>query len=141
MVEIDKKESEFIINKCKWCGNDRLIFKLRPDTPHYGEMRCSHCNRFCYWAKDPENEGRRRNKKETVEKVCKFHNMKENICFLCLRREEQLGKNENLTIDHIIELNKSGEDIIQNMQVLCSACHKLKNWLRLYCNWHNDTNS
>jgi 5-methylcytosine-specific restriction endonuclease McrA len=53
-----------------------------------------------------------------------------------LRNKNQLGEKETLTIDHIRELDKGGDDALYNMQVLCLACHKLKNWTRLYMNWH-----
>jgi hypothetical protein len=29
-------------------------------------------------------------------------------------------------VDHVIELASGGEDTIDNLQVLCSACHKVK---------------
>ena len=29
-------------------------------------------------------------------------------------------------VDHVIELASGGEDSIENLQVLCSACHKVK---------------
>jgi hypothetical protein len=32
----------------------------------------------------------------------------------------------NFEVDHIIELHDGGEDIAENLQALCPACHKLK---------------
>ena len=37
---------------------------------------------------------------------------------------------------HIEEIDKGGKDELGNLQIICSACHKLKNWARLYTNWH-----
>jgi len=127
------------INKCKWCGSKNLKFKKRPDTPHYGEMICRHCNKHSHWISNPNRE--KRNKrigtgKKIIKEICNFHGFDKEFCFFCLRTKEQLGKNETLTHDHIQELDKEGKDNIENMQVLCSACHKLKNWCRLYINWH-----
>ena len=126
-----------MIEKCRWCGGENLGFKFRPDTPHYGEMICKHCNKHSHWVKNPNkaNNGMRTSK-HSIKDICEFHEFKEEICFFCLRKKEELGLNEILTDDHIIELDKGGEDTIQNRQVLCSACHKLKNWARLYMNWH-----
>lgn len=126
------------ITKCRWCDGENLKFRERQDTPHYGEMYCGHCNKHCFWVANPlsqKNDSIRVGKK-TIQEVCSFHRLKEESCFFCRRTKKQLGFNETLTVDHIDELDKGGEDKLWNMQVLCSACHKLKNWCRLYMNWH-----
>lgn len=126
-----------MITKCKWCSNDKLDFIETPNLIHYGRMDCKHCGRFCYWVKDPNTPINNRKNKKSPKEVCYFHQIKDKeICFFCLRNREQLGIKETLTVDHIQELNKGGKDILENMQVLCTACHKLKNWARLYMNWH-----
>lgn len=130
------------ITKCKYCGSENIKFQLTPNTIHYGKYYCGHCERFLYWAKNPEsprNNNTRVNKK-TIKEICNFHNFKEEFCFFCLRKREELGDKETLTIDHIKELEEGGEDQLWNMQILCSACHKLKNWARLYMNWHFQEN-
>lgn len=122
---------------CKKCGS---ILKLVP-TPnkiHYGRIDCPNCG-FIRWAKNPETKDkpkRPKTKGRDINGVCEFHGFNKEFCFLCLRTREQLGENETLTVDHILEKNIGGEDRKENMQVLCSACHKIKNWLRLYLNWH-----
>ena len=65
-----------------------------------------------------------------------FHKMESEFCFFCLRERKELGVSETMTLDHIKELDKGGVDQVENLQILCSACHKLKNWARLYLNWH-----
>jgi len=126
------------INKCIYCGSENLVFEKVENTIHYGKLICGHCKRFCKWVRNPNSkkiDSPRINQK-TIKDICDFHNIKEEQCFFCQRNREQLGTMEKLTIDHIIELDKGGEDQIWNMQVLCSACHKLKNWCRLYMTWH-----
>jgi hypothetical protein len=126
------------INRCIYCGSENLVFEKVDNTIYYGKLICGHCKRFCKWVGNPDSkkaDSLRINQK-TVKDVCDFHNIKEEQCFFCQRTRNQLGVMETLTIDHIIELDKGGEDQIFNMQVLCSACHKLKNWCRLYMNWH-----
>jgi 5-methylcytosine-specific restriction endonuclease McrA len=120
--------------KCK-CGKD-LIFTLIPHSVHYGRLDCPKCG-YIKFVKNPINEGRRNEtSKFDLGAVLNHHKMKEPICFFCLRNNEQLGIKETLTIDHIQELEKGGKDELENLQILCSACHKLKNWARLYLNWH-----
>jgi len=126
-----------MINKCRWCGATNIKSRPRPDTPHYAEMFCGHCGKHCYWIKNPNSpRTTNRTSRKTTKEICDFHRFKEEGCFFCLRKRNEIGKNETLTIDHIQELDKGGEDTIENMQVLCSACHKLKNWARLYMCWH-----
>ena len=83
----------------------------------------------------PRTDSKRMNSK-TISEICYFHKITKEMCFFCLRNRNELGAKETLTIDHIQELDKGGEDQVWNMQILCSACHKLKNWARLYMNWH-----
>jgi len=126
-----------IITNCKYCNSANLKFILTEQSVHYGKMECGHCKKFSHWISNPnkKTEGLRANKKQVID-ICKFHNINKEMCFFCLRGREQLGWSETLTIDHIQELDKGGTDTLENMQVLCSACHKLKNWVRLYMNWH-----
>ena len=126
-----------MIIKCRSCGNDKLKFTLTPKLVHYGRQDCQHCGKFCSWVRNPELPENNRGNKKTPRQVCDFHQIEgEEICFFCLRIKEQLGIKETLTVDHIQELSKGGTDTIENMQVLCSACHKLKDWMKLYNNWH-----
>ena len=130
-----------MITRCKYCNSTNLKHETLPENSiHYAKIICNNCLKWLAWLpnpKSPRNNNYRISKK-TVSDVIKFHGFKEEFCFLCLRTREQLGNKETLTIDHIKELKNTGEEgnNIQNMQVLCSACHKLKNWLRLYFNWH-----
>jgi len=129
--------------KCPWCESKNIKFSKTPKSIHYGRYDCLNCGRWMNWVKNPESirtKNPNRKMKLSVEKVCKFHNFKTVHCFFCQRKKEQLGWNETLTVDHIEELDKNGQDEIENQQVLCSACHKLKNWARLYINWHLNGN-
>ena len=126
-----------MITNCKYCNSNNLIFTQTPNLIHYGRMDCGHCKKFSNWVRDPSLPKNPRTSKKTVKEVCLFHGIKGEICFFCLRNREQLGIKETLTIDHIQELvGNEGDDALYNMQTLCSACHKLKNWCRLYMHWH-----
>lgn len=126
------------ITACKRCNSNNLKLEKTPYSVHYAKYICGNCGAFSHWVKNPENfiKNSNRNNKKTVREVSEFHQINIDCCFFCLRKREELGKSETLTIDHIIELAQGGDDQIWNMQILCSACHKLKNWARLYINWH-----
>ena len=76
-----------------------------------------------------------------------FHKFNFPFCFMCLRKKEDLGIRETLTADHILELRDTkneDRDRVENGQILCIACHKMKLWLTTYLNEHikgkeNDT--
>lgn len=125
---------------CDVC-NSALKLTITNNTIHYGRLDCPKCG-FRGWARNPNSEKigttaeKRIGRKIEPSECCFFHHINGEICFFCLRKRNELGCSETLTIDHIVELDKGGKDEIENMQVLCSACHKLKNWIRLYFNWH-----
>ena len=127
------------IDICPDCKVE-CIFTETQNSVHYGKIRCPECNRWIRWVKSLEKKGQRtKTSKFKIKQVMEFHFPFEKIkpfCFFCLRNKDILGWNETITLDHIKELNNGGEDKINNLQILCSACHKLKNWARLYMNWH-----
>lgn len=121
---------------CDSCNGEKIIVPT-PNTVHHSKEICSKCGKWFRWIKNPEKENKRtKTSKCKNQAILRHHNYKEEFCFFCLRTKEQLGKHETITRDHIQELDKGGKDELQNIQLLCSACHKLKNWARLYMNWH-----
>lgn len=123
--------------KCVHCGSENVKIIETPNMIHFGKLECQDCNRFNKWIIKPKNEGiRTKTSKCEISDILNFHKMEKEFCFFCLRTRKQLGFSETLTIDHIEELDKGGDNGIENLQILCSSCHKLKNWTRLYINWH-----
>ena len=129
---------------CEVCSS-QLKLTLTPNSPHYARLDCPKCN-FVGWARNPKNPRSygtnllRVGNKLTIEKIKEFHGFKEEFCFMCLRKKNQLGIRETLTADHILELRDTNEgedrDRVENGQILCSACHKMKLWLTTYLNEH-----
>jgi len=122
---------------CPRCGGE-LTFVETPELVHYGKVVCSKCGRFIKWVTSPQKEGLRNiTSKFSIMDVMKHKGFNgEPFCFFCGRVKAQLGYNETLTLDHIIPLRENGEDTIENLQILCSACHKLRHWAELYTNKH-----
>ncbi len=129
---------------CEVCSSE-LKLTLTPNSPHHGRLDCPRCG-FKGFAKNPNsprNKGTRLLRtgyRLTVEKIKKYHDYKEEFCFFCLRRRNELGIRETLTADHISELRNASDDEeldrIGNGQILCTACHKLKLWMTTYVNEH-----
>lgn len=128
---------------CEVCNN-KIELILTPNNIHYGKLICSKCG-FKGWARNPNSQRNKGTKllrvgnRVTVEKITEYHKFKEPFCFLCLRKINELGVRETLTTDHILELRNTEDDerdTIENGQILCSACHKIKLWLVTYLNEH-----
>jgi len=129
---------------CEQCSST-LKLTLTEDSPHYGRLDCPRCG-FKGFAKNPNSNRNKGTKllrtgcRLTVEKIQKYHNFKYPFCFMCLRKNEELGIRETLTADHILELRNTeeGEDLdnVSNGQILCTACHKMKLWLTTYVTEH-----
>ena len=129
---------------CEVC-NSKLIKTLTQNSPHHARLDYPKCG-FKGWARNPNNQRNkgttllRTGNRLTIEKIKDFHGYKEEFCFFCLRKKEDLGIRETLTADHILELRETKEnenrDNVSNGQILCSACHKMKLWVTTYLNEH-----
>ena len=139
MLSEDKKHEAITKDTCSKCGHP-LRFRERPDTIHYGELCCIFCKRHIKWI---SRTGRKRQvgSKYTVEEVANFHGFSKAFCFFCGRDKVSLAKHETLTIDHIIPRSEGGEDKLSNLEILCNACHTLKNWVTIYLRKHHPVES
>jgi 5-methylcytosine-specific restriction protein A len=134
MVEINKADE-----LCPYCGEQLYFTDTQQTLIHYGRLDCKKCNKWIRWISNPSsNRKGNSTSNKNYERVLKIHSIDKEICFFCLREQNQLGEKETLTLDHIQELSHGGKDDIYNMQILCTSCHKLKNWARLYMNWHHN---
>lgn len=106
-----------------------------PNTVHYAKINCIACKSFIKWQKAPQNIEKRNGCPEP-ERVCERRGFSDCFCFFCGRTKQALGKHETLTVDHIKKIEENGKDEYDNMQVLCTACHKLKHWAELYLRKH-----
>lgn len=98
--------------------------------PHKGGLRCQKCNHFYGW--EPSNTDRR---KKTVVKGSKDYWRKrlgKLVCFFCGREEHELHSKEVLEVEHVIEIKGGGKDVVENTQIYCTTCHKLKNWMTIH---------
>ena len=117
------------------CKHQNTRMELTPKLIHKGKLVCSDCGRWLKWVPADENEGiRTSTSKYTIQGIRIYHKFENDFCFLCLRTKEQLGEKETLTIDHIIPIREQGKDELENLVILCSACHKLRHWTELYLN-------
>lgn len=107
---------------CRSCGA-MLQVQLRPDTRHYGEIRCPiHGHQ---WIAKPENEKRPR-RKANRKLLPLIDEDRRDWCWSCLRTSSLLSELQpslELQVHHVIEVADGGTDELCNLQVLCEECH------------------
>ena len=140
MLSEDKGHEAITEGTCPRCGRP-LRFRERPDTIHYGELCCVFCERHIKWMSRTPERKRQVPSKYTVEEVADFHGFSKAFCFFCGRDKIGLAKHETLTTDHIIPRSEGGEDKPSNLEILCNACHTLKNWVTTYLRKHHQVKS
>ena len=107
---------------CQKCGT-LCKFTPRPDTSHWGSIRCP--NHGFLWI--PKSDDDRKPKRKTNEKLRKMlPEAMQCYCWACLRTELHLRLLRPavvLQVHHVIEVEKGGTDDPANLQILCSECH------------------
>lgn len=107
---------------CPQCGK-KLLVRLRPDTQHWGEIRCPvHGHRFI-----PKPEEFKKPKRKTnLSLVCFLPSGMQDFCWCCLRSKgflQALRPSLSLQVHHIIAVEDGGGDNAENLMLLCSECH------------------
>lgn len=108
---------------CPSCGQS-APFVLRPDTRHYGEVRCpEHGHRWISKPDSAKNPRRKANRK-LLPAIAED---RRGWCWFCLRTDEALRALRpalELQIHHVIEVADGGTNDAENLQVLCEECHE-----------------
>ena len=109
-------------HECPKCGA-LCGFQPRPETQHWGEIRCPQHGHA--WVRKPdETKKPRRRTNECLRSLLpaemRCH------CWSCLRKEQHLKAlrpSVCLQVHHIIEVADNGTDDPANLQLLCAECH------------------
>jgi hypothetical protein len=124
------------LSSCGKCGFSSFRIIVLDKGPHYKKLECARCRYgFIKFLPKPGHKEKRDTSDWTPKYVCCGKGYDVVFCFMCAR--EVLPSKEIFTVDHIREIQDGGDDELYNLQVLCSACHSYKNWLRTYLNKHN----
>jgi 5-methylcytosine-specific restriction endonuclease McrA len=126
-----------IATECPRCHSNHLEQVLLPETEvHYGKLMCLEpdCGWFIQWLPFPENE-----KKRKVTTNCK--DVVYDFCHICGLEKPRLGKRETLLPHHMVPLSEGGKDELENILVVCTACHAMIAWLLTYRNRHQRCSS
>lgn len=127
----DELDEDKLDEKCG-CGSEEFTVKYA-EGPHYFSQVCFDCGKHIKFIGKEKNHGSRTESTEhDIDRVLAVTRQDESRCFFCSRKKEQLGERETLELDHITPVSEGGEDRPENLQVLCTACHKLRHHRETY---------
>lgn len=96
---------------------------------HYARVTCYDCGMFLRWLPKPENAKTSRRESGHRNLIAKFSR---GYCEMCLCPEADLQAGQALEAHHVHEYHEGGEPARDNLWILCTECHALVNWRRLY---------
>jgi hypothetical protein len=113
---------------CRYCNGDRAkrIYGPHPGG-HFAKIVCLDCDRFQKWEGKPESRtGKRRDQAKLLDRFSK------GFCEICLRKTEHIPLPQTLEAHHIIPVEDGGSDTADNIQIVCTPCHKWIHHQRTY---------
>ena len=117
---------------CPECLSPNLVEVISPNRGgHYGKLVCRNCNdRFIKWLPKPKEAKTPDPRSEVSKKLVTKYS--QGFCEICLRCDRDLPKPQTLEGHHIIQVKDGGTDDNSNIQIVCTACHRLIHWQRTY---------
>ena len=112
---------------CKYCNDatSHTVYTMEKG-PHYAKLVCDECGGMTRWMKKPKNENKRPKNKYTPS------DLERNSCIICMREKDELINSEILEVHHIIEIANGGPDTPDNIDVVCTPCHRMIHYQRKY---------
>jgi 5-methylcytosine-specific restriction endonuclease McrA len=107
---------------CPKCGAI-CAFTPRPDTQHYGAIRCI-AHGYLWISRPKEDQKPRRKANKNL--IGKLPELKQNFCWFCLREKQLLSLLNPvvaLEVHHIVPIKDGGTDEQANLILLCAECH------------------
>lgn len=113
--------------ECRFCHEyfDEPVFELMPQSVHHGKNLCPHCLKCLKIVSKPENE-----EKRTKTSKYSIADLGKDCCELCRRTKQMLGRNQTLELHHK-DCNYKN-DVVENLLVLCTQCHKQVHFNKTY---------
>jgi len=115
--------------ECRYCKSINTISEKNEKNNQIG-TRCQDCGRYTFQPKE-KSKNREASSKNLVEKKGI------NYCQWCLRKKDDIPAPGTLEAHHIIEYKDEGENDLQNILILCTACHKQCHHDRTYFGHYN----
>ena len=107
---------------CPKCGLS-LAFTPRPETSHFGFVRCPE-HGFLWISKPADDAGPKR--RRNAHLIPALPADRRDFCWTCLRSADHLAALQPalvLHVHHVIEVRHGGTDDPVNLSLLCTECH------------------
>lgn len=116
---------------CRFCGAPPPHrVDARQDMHGGGGVVCTACGRTLgFLPKSADDPTKYRRPNEHRELVSRFG---KGYCELCLRLEVELKGRQGLVGHHVLPFQSDGEAKRENVWILCTACHRIVEWMRTY---------
>lgn len=116
---------------CPRCDSTETRVILGPHPGgHYSKILCADCNAFKYWGKKPDSEKPKSPRAEVSKTLVQQYSR--GFCEICLRPSVELPLPETLEGHHVIPVTEQGTDDRENIQIVCTACHRWIHHQRTY---------
>jgi hypothetical protein len=135
MVMGDSGRMLLLCQKCQQNVEPNIIPTTNGTTTTYKAV-CPICNGYIKWVSKSVFEGTKKPNGKRRKAAWSAKILGIDYCELCGRREENLGVNEKLESHHKVPIEHGGEDVKENILILCSPCHRMAHFLRTYLNDH-----
>jgi len=110
---------------CPQCNKRLGLRILEPSGPHAGRYVCI-CGHFRGWVARPASRNRPAAHRDLVAKHGNGR------CQLCDRHVDDLPPGQVLEAHHVNEYARGGPPTAENVWIICTACHRLIEWVRSY---------
>jgi hypothetical protein len=97
---------------------------------------CPLCGTYIKWLPKSLFEGAKKSNGKRRKAAWSAKALGINYCEMCGRPEDRLGAGEKLESHHKVPIEHGGEDLRDNILILCSPCHRMAHFLRTYLNEH-----
>lgn len=116
--------------------------KLEEKGIHHARLVCSGCGVYIRFLPKPGQEKKRR-PAAARNLVREFSR---GFCEMCTRRERDLPPGQCLEAHHVVPyspdeaatlgFDEPGDNTRENIQIVCTGCHRLIDWARTYVRTH-----
>jgi hypothetical protein len=117
--------------ECPYCASTDLCEVIAVNRGgHYGKIVCNRCDRFIKWIPKPKAEKAQDPRAEVSKTLVNQYS--KGFCEICLRKDQQLPKPQTLEGHHIVQVKDGGTDDKENIQIVCTFCHRWIHSQRTY---------
>jgi hypothetical protein len=127
--------TEDTIIECPSCKHQSAPLIAQALPPHDKKAICGNCGRTLGFIAKDKNKRKLDHRPNGQPKPSDLMEIKgKSYCEICLREKYQLGRKGYFEVHHISK--DPSDNSINNLLVVCKACHQFIHYLQVYLNDH-----